>query len=226
MKAVYMRERAGEKGFNPKDADKYVDTIATVLQPIEDEVERKRREWHSTNASGSDDAPAATPTGESKPHESEVDVDEGCESFKTYGLFPRDKLALIECDDFRPGEVVVIWIKERKRWEVGRFVEYTDTEDWGRCPYIRQTRDAYTFNRHAHMFYRVKTITRTIAVERPTNAEGEEATKKQKIEALRKRLDEIDADDITNSTAILALERQIYDLEHSKDLDDWSAWEE
>jgi hypothetical protein len=41
---------------------------------------------------------------------------------------------------------------------------------------------------------------------------------------LRQRLDEMD-DDITDCSARMKLEKEIYDLEHPKDSDNWSAWE-
>jgi hypothetical protein len=48
----------------------------------------------------------------------------------------------------------------------------------------------------------------------------------KRLDALRKRLEGVDADDITSSTALLKIEREIYDIEHPKDADDWGAWEE
>lgn len=47
----------------------------------------------------------------------------------------------------------------------------------------------------------------------------------KKWAALKVRLAHIDADDITNCTARLDLERELFDLEHPKPVDDWSAWE-
>ena len=48
---------------------------------------------------------------------------------------------------------------------------------------------------------------------------------RKRVAELRGRLDRVDRDDITNSTAAMKLERELYDLEHPKDVDDWSAWE-
>jgi hypothetical protein len=47
-----------------------------------------------------------------------------------------------------------------------------------------------------------------------------------RLSELRSRLDRVNKDDITNCSAILKLEKQIYDLEHPPGTDDWSAWEE
>ena len=51
---------------------------------------------------------------------------------------------------------------------------------------------------------------------------------RDRLRELRRRLDKVDADDITSSTSLLKLEREIYDIEHptgTKDSNDWSAWE-
>lgn len=49
----------------------------------------------------------------------------------------------------------------------------------------------------------------------------------KKWAALKVRLANVDADGITNCTARLKLERELYDLEHPPEgLDDWGAWEE
>lgn len=47
----------------------------------------------------------------------------------------------------------------------------------------------------------------------------------KRLAELRRRLDGLDADDIINSTALLGIEKEIYDIEHPAP-DDWSAWEE
>jgi hypothetical protein len=52
---------------------------------------------------------------------------------------------------------------------------------------------------------------------------------RRRVKELRARLEKIDVDDITNSTAVLTLEREIYNIEHKPaagDSNDWSAWEE
>ncbi len=49
---------------------------------------------------------------------------------------------------------------------------------------------------------------------------------RRRADELRERLAGIDRDDVTNSTAAMKLERELFDLEHPKDVDDWSAWEE
>jgi hypothetical protein len=147
-------------------------------------------------------------------------------SHERYGLLAGDIATVAKCDDLRPGEVVVLWDREDGKCEAGRFVGYEDDKEWGRCPRVEQTSGSELCDPAVWSLYRITSITRFITVERPTTAAGEEALRRQKLERLRERLERIDADDITDSTAIFKLEKQIYDLEHPKDLDDWSAWQE
>lgn len=161
----------------------------------------------------------------------QVIVDAECgDALACFGLLAEDEVELAVCDDPRPGEVLLIWEKGEEggkgEWLVGRFREYVEDDEWGRTPYIEMLKGGYRFKPAAHEFYRVTSIKRTVKVERPGDGEGKAALLAQEIRRLRERLDRIDRDDITNCTAVMKLEKQIYDLEHPIDLDDWSAWEE
>ena len=160
-----------------------------------------------------------------KPATAKEGIGDDDHSHEPLGLLAGDVLHLVECDDFRPDEVVIEWDIENKEWQAWRFEEYVEDAEWGKCPSVAGDEDPL-HNPAEFRFYRVTSIERRITVERPTDAEGETALRRQEIKALRDRLDDIDADDITNCTARLALKKHIFDLEHPKDLEDWSAWEE
>jgi hypothetical protein len=147
-------------------------------------------------------------------------------SRERFGLMPDDNLTLEECDDLRAGETVLLWDKEGGTWDgVMRFVEYEEDGEWGRAPRLYDGTTSEIYNPAAYHFYRITSITRTIEVKRP-DENGEDVQTKQKIQRLRDRLSRMDADDITDSSARMKLETEIYNLEHPSKLDDWSAWEE
>ncbi|HYY97592.1 MAG TPA: hypothetical protein VE642_03325 [Pyrinomonadaceae bacterium] len=77
---------------------------------------------------------------------------------------------------------------------------------------------------HRRHLLRVVAIERT--PRRPEDAGLSDETERH-LRFLRSRRDALNArDDITDCSTRFKLEKEIYDIEHPVDLDDWSAWEE
>lgn len=231
MKAVYMRERAGEKDFNPKDADKYVDKITTILQPIEDEVERKRRVWHSTNASGSDDAHAAAPRGKAAARkrggERLVTIAIKNESgVGSCGFVYGEVVEAVRADDLRPGEIAAIGRRATGKYSVARVASIGDSLITILC----DGGDAEECSLpHTFLISELEFLGR-VNPEPIGRWDGPTEEECKKIKEARRRLEKLgDEDDqIIRGTERYRLEKIIFDILHpvGGDLDDWGAWEE
>jgi hypothetical protein len=115
------------------------------------------------------------------------------------------------------GDAAVAWENDDDDAEVGRVI----------------AADADTFTIRAarqNGEYRETTFTRAACAwaGRVTGTtSGLEPEQEELLTKLRSRLAGVDADDITNSTSLLKIEREIYDIEHPPTgLNDWSEWEE
>jgi hypothetical protein len=145
------------------------------------------------------------------------------EGLDVFGLLPGDILTAEPCpDDPQCGDFLVMYKKgESEEWCCGRFDGFVDCET-GRKYSVKWMDGGYYLYRDTEYWaYKATTIHRPVK-----HGEAAESETERRLKRLRARLEKINADDITNSTAILKLEKEIYDLEHPVDLDDWSAWEE
>jgi len=173
-------------------------------------------------------ADAAKKPGEAqalKPRTARTDVKD--DIWEAFGVPAGADVHFEEIFDPRPGELVAVEEKagDLKSWEgFGRVTEAGEETVWVE----ERDGEQYGYDRPDYNFFRVTEY--TVKPKRPDPAASytsdPEQMRQRKLKQLRARLDKIDPDDLTNCSARLSLEKQIYDLEHPPNLDDWSAWEE
>jgi hypothetical protein len=161
-------------------------------------------------------------TAASKQEQIRVNVTASSTSLRPFGIEPGDQLWVSEtpCAELRPGDLIALWDKEDQEWDFGRFID-TGSQLWEQTddtetPYIgimTGQGKSLDYMQTAYTCYLVIAITRTITVPRGTTADTDEARRAGALAALHARLDKLDADEITDTSARFKLEKQIYDLE-------------
>ncbi len=150
------------------------------------------------------------------PRKTDAFVGEECrDHYARFGLLAGDKVELEEVSDPRSGEVLLL--RYKNQWEVGRFIGYQEDEG-KRWIVVDQLEGEYWFSLSSTVVYRISAVIRRFI---PEEAKGDEskADKARRIAELRRRLDRLT--DITDETQRFRIEREIYDLEHAVDEDEW-----
>ena len=186
---------------------------ARMIQSVARAWEKSRREaWQREQKATTHEENATART-----RATTVDVNKNCHSYAMYGLLAGDHLELEQTDEPRAGEVLLLWFNNN--WEVGRFVGY-DGDESGREIVLDQANDRYGFDLRSTIVYRVKAITRRFTPEQAT-ADARKEGDARRLAELRTRLDKLT--DITDESARFRIEREIYDLEHAVDGDEWPS---
>lgn len=141
------------------------------------------------------------------------------DKWETFGFQDADIITAELCPEPQKGDIIILWEKGNpKGWTaLGRFDYYDEEEE---REYVIEEHDGEFYGYAVADFDAYKATRFERQVKRVASEKG-------KLRALRKRLARLERDDdITDCSAILRLEKQIFDLEHPVDVDDWSAWEE
>lgn len=130
------------------------------------------------------------------------------------GFVPGEEVDVTEVAALKPWDIGAVMVRDDDNIYVGRVVSFDDEgvilRDDQRDEHFQ--RDDVTF------------IGR-INPEPVGRVDGLTAEEAERWKSLKARLDALDADDITSSTARLALEGQIYDLEHPRETgDEWPEY--
>jgi hypothetical protein len=147
--------------------------------------------------------------------------------WKEFGIPAHSSVAFEQVLDPRPTEFICIEENEnKKRMWIGTGI-VTETSE--QIVTLKESDgEEYEYQRAAYRFYRATEV--TTKPQRPaadaTYSPDPERAREERLKRLRDRLAKIDADDITDSSARMKLETEIYNLEHPPNLDDWSAWVE
>lgn len=76
--------------------------------------------------------------------------------------------------------------------------------------------------RHPPLYYKhLQSIRRVLEIVLPEKKGRDNKGRDKRLKQLRDRLDRLDKDDITNCSTQFKLEKQIYDLEHEPDAEEW-----
>lgn len=133
------------------------------------------------------------------------------------GLVRGDKCKVYEADDIKPGDAVALELKGELDTDAGRVVsldaeQITIRDDDGDASY-----------RRAEILR-----ARRIDYLNPTKIDPLTEDERKRVNKLRKELDKLDGEDdqIIRCTRRYKLEKEIFDIEHPVDTDDWGAWEE
>jgi hypothetical protein len=145
----------------------------------------------------------------------------GPEYGRSLGLAKGDRFTLVPAADIKPRQIIFAVSATTAAWQAGRFIEFcpfTDDDDKVIGDGIKlDTPDEgeTIYNLAFYSPYRLSEFG-----ERET-ANGE------KIAELRARLNKINADEITDSSARFNLEKQIYDLENepATPVDEWEGFD-
>lgn len=140
--------------------------------------------------------------------------------FLSYGMRSGDDLEAVEVSELQAGDFAAYIVSSKPRdFYVAQIVNYTadkislkvngQTLTYRRARLIRLCR----ITQYTHKI-------KPPAVE-PNQTDIASQEHERQIAALRARLDRLDADDITDSTARFKLEKQIYDLEREQERDEW-----
>jgi hypothetical protein len=143
-----------------------------------------------------------------------------CHSLNNCGFVTGETVRATGTADLRAGDIACVHKVGEECWNIGR-VEAIDAErvtlrfdedcDPERATYRRSELD----------------FEGRVDPEPVGRWDGPTPEQSERLDQLRKRLAGIDADDCTNSSALLKIEREIYDIEHPPvGLDDWSEWED
>jgi hypothetical protein len=142
-----------------------------------------------------------------------------------FGLKPGDKLEL-ELITGTPhvSETIVLKRKEKNHSATfGNFVEFCDSKDGVEHVWlIDENGDEEGYERAAYNLWRIKSVTRTTLY--AVAAGSVTSRRERQLEALRRRLDELNDDDSWEahcSGKRFKLEKQIYDLEREQERDEW-----
>jgi hypothetical protein len=118
-------------------------------------------------------------------------------------------------DDLRAGDIGCVHARGAETWDIGRVLSI-DAETIT----LRMNESEQTYRR-AELDFEGRVDPKPVG-----RWDGPTPEESARLERLRQRLEGVDADDITNSTSLLKIEREIFDIEHPVDVNDWSAWEE
>jgi hypothetical protein len=144
-----------------------------------------------------------------------------------FNLAPGDKLELeLITDTPRVGETIALKQKEESRCVTfGNFVGLFDNDDDVECVwFIDENGAEYGYERATHNVWRIKSVTRTTLYAAAADSATSELERKRKLDVLRRRLDKLNDDDSWEahcSDKRFKLEKQIYDLEHAPDTEEW-----
>lgn len=130
------------------------------------------------------------------------------------GLLKSD-LITIELEDVKAGDLCLVqYMDEGTRYYSVGFIRH-ETE--GEFTLTDGTKESWFEPRE------VLTLGRVVKIEREVKrgAPPAEDTRARRLAELRRRLESLETDDITNSTAAFKIEKEIYDLEHSAERDEW-----
>jgi hypothetical protein len=168
---------------------------------------------------------AARPSATSKHENCRDDLD-------AFGVLKGDTLEAVETgiSDLLLGDLIIIFDAKRTKIEgIGRFAGTEDDhaeEDSEKinafC--VDESDDNYRYEGDHFQVSRVVAVTRRIEIGRGTPETFDAAARKARLAQLRRRLERLDRDEITDSTARFKLERQIYDLEHEP-ADEWEGFD-
>jgi hypothetical protein len=137
------------------------------------------------------------------------------DSLHNLGTVGGDACDVYEADDLKPGDAAAIDCADFDGPACGRVVKVT-----AKTITIRDACGDARIRRAG--------VTRTGRIDtlNPYKSDPLNDAERKRVTELRQRLARVDADDITNSTSLLKIDREIYDIEHPPvGLDDWSAWE-
>lgn len=218
LKAARALRRAG-KLDNSSDVRKVQTAVIESLRRIQQSESwaRGRRQQGETTTT------AATCTSH---------VGDNNRGYICFGLEPGDKLELTKLSpaDLHVGDLIAMWDERKNKWGVvGRFIqtarERREKDDTAETEYVKLIRydgEEWSYALRSFTPYLIETIHRTIKVPRGASTSAARLRREAQVSALRARLERLEhRGDLTNSTARFKLEKQIYDLEHGPDADEW-----
>jgi hypothetical protein len=141
------------------------------------------------------------------------------------GFKAKDTLAIQQIDQPEQGEIIILFQPGRKGMSVGRFVEFADDEDDQPCVWIEEGDGKVSgWGLSTNKCWRILTVTRCEAFNGRATGDVKD-DKARRLASLRRRLKNIDADDITDSTARFNVEREIYRLENEPTPAEWQGFD-
>jgi hypothetical protein len=154
----------------------------------------------------------------------------GC--YRFLGLQAGDQVEVTAAPvcDLRGGDLIGMWHLKQKSWYLVRFICAEQNALWdehtgerANTLTIETLDDTVICKQAKYLLYRAQTIVRRIKVERGTTPELEATRREARLRQLRARLEKLDHEDdqIIRCTQRFQLEKQIYDLEHAPDTEEW-----
>lgn len=231
MLEVYARAARGE------DVSKALRSVRNIRQairwtisefaPIPDALVEPETESRKTEAPNPPKMETSSPP---RPLTSTVRIGKQDDRFRPFGLFADDSLMIEQVGEPRPGEVVLMLDSAQNQWggavRFKRFKEdingsWFTVEQWN--GEVRNFRRGYWQAFRIHSFTRPWRDASTQATPSPGHSTLDPENE-QRLSELRMRLQRLkDEGEAHNESGMFRLEKEIFDLEHSK-VDDGDEW--